>query len=191
MKLSQLFSLIALIFSATLTLTSQSFHLTESDFTVSGTSNIHDWVSDVTQVTWDGDFTFSEDGLTRIEDVNVTIPVTGIVSSKGRIMDKKTYAALQSESYPNITYSMTNCTLRKDGTSTVANTKGRLTIAGQSQTVAIVVRIDQLANGNLKITGDYTLKMTDYGVDPPTALLGTLTTGDEVSLHFDLIISPL
>jgi hypothetical protein len=33
--------------------------------------------------------------------------------------------------------------------------------------------------------------MTDFGIDPPTALLGTLKTRDEVTVYFDVTVSPL
>ena len=173
-----------------LSLQSQSYNLTNSDFTITGTSNLHDWESEVTQVNWSGNFTFSEGGLESINNVRVTIPVTGIESSKGRIMDKKTHEALNSDKHPRITFTMSSCVLRKSGDHMLATAKGQLTVAGASRTVAIPVRIDQLANGQIKATGDYNLRMTDYGIDPPTALLGTLTTGDEVGLHFKLTFSP-
>jgi hypothetical protein len=43
----------------------------------------------------------------------------------------------------------------------------------------------------IRTTGRLALKMTDFGVDPPTALLGTLRTGDEVTVYFDVTVSPL
>lgn len=190
MRPQQLFLTTALIIGLSLALNSQSYHLTESDFSITGTSNLHDWESEVTKVTWTGTFQFSEGGLEGISNVRVSIPVEGISSSKGRIMDKKTYGALQSDEHPNISYNLTNCAVTKQGDVFIADTKGRLTIAGTTRTIPFEVRINQLPNGQLVATGDYNLKMTDYGIDPPTALLGTLTTGDEVGLHFKLIFSP-
>ncbi len=190
MRLQQFFLTIALIIGLGLALNSQSYQLTESDFSITGTSNLHDWESQVTKVTWSGNFQFSEGGLESINNVRVSIPVEGIVSSKGRIMDKKTYGALQSDEHPNISYSLSNCAVTRQGDALVANTKGRLTIAGTTRTIPIEILINQLPNGQLVATGDYSLTMSDYGIDPPTALLGTLTTGDEVGLHFKLIFSP-
>lgn len=190
MRLLQFFLTTALIIGLGLGLNSQSYQLTESDFSITGTSNLHDWESEVTKMTWSGTFQFSEGGLESIKNVRVSIPVEGIISSKGRIMDKKTYGALQSDKHPNISYSLANCAVSRRGDRFVAQTKGRLTVAGTTRTAPIEILINELSNGQLVVTGDYSLKMTDYGIEPPTALLGTLTTGDEVGLHFKLTLSP-
>jgi hypothetical protein len=33
--------------------------------------------------------------------------------------------------------------------------------------------------------------MSDYGMKPPTAMLGTIKTGDAVTVHFDLVANAL
>lgn len=181
---------LALFTTLAFTLNGQSYKLTNADFSITGTSNLHDWESQVSKVNWRGEFILSEGGVEAIRNVAISIPVTGIISSKGRIMDKKTHTALQAEAFPNITYSLTSSTITKNGNRMIANTKGSLTVTGTTRTVSIPVQIEQLANGQIRASGNYTLKMTDYGIEPPTALLGSLTTGDEVSLHFKLSFSP-
>ena len=34
--------------------------------------------------------------------------------------------------------------------------------------------------------GELTLKMSDYEISPPTALMGTIKTGDEVTIRFSI-----
>jgi len=45
-----------------------------------------------------------------------------------------------------------------------------------------------LPNGDIEFSGTKKLRMTDYKVDPPTAMLGALTTGDEVILQFKVVL---
>ena len=46
------------------------------------------------------------------------------------------------------------------------------------------VKISMPAKGTMQFAGVQTIKMTDYGVTPPVALFGTLTTGDEITINF-------
>src|SRR2546430_10912861 len=48
------------------------------------------------------------------------------------------------------------------------------------------VSIEKLADGKLKITGSTLLKMTDYGITPPTTL-GLFTTDDDLKIKFEWI----
>ena len=47
---------------------------------------------------------------------------------------------------------------------------------------------DMLNSGDVEISGSKKLKMTDYNIDPPTALMGTMTTGDEVEIEFRIVL---
>jgi polyisoprenoid-binding protein YceI len=46
------------------------------------------------------------------------------------------------------------------------------------------------AGGDQSITfnGSKKIKMTDFGISPPTALMGTMTTGDEVEVIFQVTL---
>jgi hypothetical protein len=45
-------------------------------------------------------------------------------------------------------------------------------------------------NDSVQLEGFLSLDMTDYGVDPPTAILGTLHTGDKVTVRFVVTAHP-
>jgi len=36
------------------------------------------------------------------------------------------------------------------------------------------------------VTGSYKFKMSSFGIDPPRAMLGTIRTGDEVTIKFKI-----
>lgn len=172
-------------------LNSQSFQLRSTEFTISGTSNLHDWVSEVTEVNWQGQFSFADNELQSVNGVKLTIPVEGIISSKGRIMDNKTHNALLVDDHPNITFKVSNANIATTQAGTYSlQVKGSLTMAGTSRTITIPVKMIQQADGGVQATGSKTLQMTDFGIDPPKALMGALTTGDEVTIRFNLTLSP-
>ena len=43
-----------------------------------------------------------------------------------------------------------------------------------------------VTQGKVQFTGSYTLKMTDFSVKPPTAMFGTIKTGDEITVKFNV-----
>ncbi len=163
-----------------------------SDFTMKilGTSNVHDWVSNVEQIEGTANIDFGEDGMIEIKECAVKIPVESIVSTKGFIMDNKTMKALNSEDYPNITYNLTDFgVVTKTSTGFTTTTTGNLRIAGVTKTKNITITGKELRNGAIEITAKKALKMTDFGIDPPTALMGTMTTGDEVTIEFRIVLN--
>jgi hypothetical protein len=44
------------------------------------------------------------------------------------------------------------------------------------------------ADKSITYKGTYKLKMTDYKIDPPSIMLGAITTGNEVTIKFELLL---
>ena len=68
------------------------------------------------------------------------------------------------------------------------HTIGTLTIAGKENSLSMDVTATRMPDGTVKATGVVPIKMTDYGVKPPTAIFGRLKTGDEVKVNFELTV---
>lgn len=161
------------------------------DFTIEikGTSNLHDWVSSIEKLDGTASVSFSENGDIRIDKCQVSIPVKSIKSSKGSIMDKKTWKALNEKDHATIEYQLTSFdNVIKTGNNFTAYAKGDLTIAGKTNSIYMKVSGTELKSGDVEISGSKKLKMTDYNIDPPTALLGTMTTGDEVTIDYRIVL---
>ena len=83
--------------------------------------------------------------------------------------------------HPQITFAMQTTVIPSFGTTHVI--EGNLTMAGVTRKVKIPVKcIDR--NQKLEISGALEIVMSNYGIDPPKALMGTLKTGDAVQLDF-------
>ncbi|MEZ5056724.1 MAG: YceI family protein [Saprospiraceae bacterium] len=162
-----------------------TYQTKKANVSVLGTSNLHDWEMTGTQASLKGTFDIENGALAGIENVFVEIPVKSIKSSKGSIMDGKTYDALKSDKHPKITFRLKNVNSinPKSGAYEVKAT-GDLTIAGYTKSVLLNVMVKVLPSGELEITGSKDLKMTEYKMEPPTAMFGALTTGDDVTIKF-------
>ena len=156
---------------------------------IKGDSNVKKWESSVKSLTGTSSISFSEAGDFQIETCELSIPVKSILSTKGKTMDKKTWKALKEKDYPNIDYKLTGIEdmVRSENTFT-ALANGDLTIAGTSKKISMNISGTQLENGCIEITGSKDLKMTDFKVKPPTALLGTMKTKDDIIIEFRVIL---
>ncbi|HOZ87535.1 MAG TPA: YceI family protein [Bacteroidia bacterium] len=154
--------------------------------TIHGTSNLHAWDETVGLVSGNGTFTPNSDGSSNLEDINIKMEVRSIRSSKGAVMNNNTYKALKADVYPQIIFSISS-PVKSIQINTVEKTitaKGNLTIAGVTKPVNLLVKIVMLPQGRLLFEGSQSIKMTDYNIKPPTALLGTLKTGNEITIRF-------
>jgi polyisoprenoid-binding protein YceI len=156
---------------------------------IKGTSNLHDWEETGKEVRGNGTFTTEAGELKAINSLWVEVPVKSIKSTKGSVMDNKTYDALKADKHPNITYKLDKVSgLTKKGSSYDINASGTLTIAGTAKKTDLYVQGKVGGDGSLTFNGSKKLKMTDFGIKPPTALMGTMTVGDEVEIVFSVTL---
>ncbi len=149
---------------------------------VSGTSNLHDWdvISNTAIVS--ANIAISANGaITSISALNFTTPVIALKSNHAG-MDKNTYKALKMDANPNIVFTLKNTTV--SGNAIKCN--GILTIAGKSVETDVVVTYKVNTDKTITIIGSKNINMLEYGVEPPTALFGTIKTGKEVVLSFTI-----
>ncbi len=177
-------------FTLTTEISSISYTIDKSTkITIEGTSNVHDWVAHVNKVTGGVEFGVSDDGLIRINECNVNIDVESIKSEKGSIMDNKMFKALKGKEHPSITFKLKSIgSMEKTSSGFKSKVYGYLTVAGTTKVIGFDVVGTELANGNYEVKGSEKLKMTSYNVDPPTAMMGAMTTGDDITIKFQTIL---
>lgn len=82
---------------------------------------------------------------------------------------------LEADSHPNITYKSTSCAANGDR----VDVTGSLNIHGVAKTVKVPMTIAADAT-SFKANGKFTLKHSDFGFEPFTALLGMLRNAPEL-----------
>ena len=185
-KLSILFALLIAGFGL---LAQTEYKLTKSSIKLSGTSTLHDWTADVTKVSGSGQLTFTNNALSGIKSLNITMTTNSIKSSKGETMDKNMMKELKAKDHPTITYNIVKVTsISQKGGGYSLETEGKLTIAGTTKTINMSVT-GTVSGGQVTFKGSKKLKMTDFNVEPPVLFLGTLKTDDNVTISFDVTLS--
>jgi len=163
-----------------------------------GTSTMHDWtVNGVIGGTLELDSKFLADP-TKAQPGKIpatalaVVPVRQLKSYLTK-MDTVMYQALNQAQYPKIEYVLTELTLKETPKSANGpfnfESKGRLAVSGKTNDVSFPVTMTR-SNTTIKTVGAYNLKMTDYGVTPPSPALLPIKTGNEVKLSFDWLTAP-
>lgn len=147
---------------------------------ISGTSTLHDWSMPSSTATGTLVATEEDGKLEEIKSLSVEMPAESIKSGKNG-MDKKAYGALKTDKFKTVKFDLKSAS--KTGETWTLN--GTFTIAGVTKTVSLKAK-EVSANGTHGLSGTYSFKLTDYSITPPTALMGTVKTGDAVKMTFDV-----
>ncbi len=154
--------------------------------TVKGDSNLHAWQA--TTQTLRGGLTIIDE---EIKSLQVSIPVKTLESNKDGL-DKKMYGAMRAEEFPSVTFLLTHSvkpeSLPEGMTGNVRRLTGDLTILSTTKSVDLWVTLENDEAGNLILKGSQDLDMTDFGVEPPKALLGAVKARPGITVDFHWIL---
>lgn len=169
---------------------------------IDGTSTLHDWtvVSQVaggyiemSSYVWDGAL-FNETSMADTAvvpaTVHVEIPILSLQHDGDKEgLEESMYQALKFKAHPTIIFHLTiGQRLPSTSLDQVRITgSGDLTIAGFSRYIDLTVDLIRMSDDRLKVIGETTLKMTDYNIKKPKAMLGMIRTGDEVAIRFEWV----
>jgi polyisoprenoid-binding protein YceI len=177
---------VASSFSLTNGNVSTKFRSANLDVSISGTSSLHDWEMKSKQGKCEVVFDLGEnDKITGVSGLNFTLDATTI-KSEYTMMDNNTYKALKTKTNKNISFVLSSgAVTQSDPSSYLVKVIGNLTIAGKTQKIDLAATAKYNgADKSFTINGSKKLKMTDYGVDPPTAMFGTIKTGNDITISF-------
>lgn len=169
----------------------QSYQSNATTTTVKGTSTLHDWDMTASNGTTRATFTIADGSVTGITALNFTVAAEALKSDRSGL-DKNAYKALGTGKNKNITFTMTNGTVTASGANTFQiRATGNLNIAGTSkQTTITATGRYNAADKSITVNGTTQFKMTEYKVTPPTVMMGTIKTGDDVTIEYNVKLMP-
>ncbi|WP_348797803.1 YceI family protein [Flavobacterium adhaerens] len=174
--------ILTLFFSVT-TQAQKTYNLDiKTSFSVSGTSTLHDWVMQSTAKTGTANLTVNNSKLEQINNIDITLPAESIKSEK-KSMDKVAYGTLKTDKFKNIRYVLKSAEKVNE---TTWNLTGTYTIAGVSKVFKTQVKSTVASNGVVTLQGSNKITFTEFGMKSPTAMLGTIKTGEDLTIKFNL-----
>lgn len=122
-----------------------------------------------------------------IVNVRVVIPVRSLKC--GGELENNMYKTLNATQFPYVIYKLTNYDIVAE-TATAstfsAATQGELTIAGKENPIQMTIDAARGSDGVVSATSTQAIKMSAFGIKPPTFMLGTLRVGDQLKVKFTL-----
>jgi len=150
---------------------------------VLGSSNIHDWTMASSAMESQGDFNLADH---RLQNLVFRMAFTSL-KSESSSMDDRTYKAVNASKYPYISYKLTSAeVVPGNKNSYLIKTVGDLTIAGVTQHISVDVTAVVNADNSITCSGSKKIQLTDYGIKPPTFLLGAMKVANDLTIQFNL-----
>ena len=153
---------------------------------ISGTSTLHDWDMKSTNGDFSGHFTLNAAGvITAIPSITFSTNVLELKSGKGA-MDKNAYKTLKTEKAPLVNFqSNSNTVTNLNGGNFLVKAIGKLTLAGTTRDAEVVATCKVNTDNSIAVTGTKKVSMKDFAMEPPSFMMGTIKTGNDVTLKFD------
>lgn len=160
--------------------------------TLSGTSTLHDWDMKSNLATFEANFTINgSNAITMVNGLSFSTKAENLKSGHDA-MDKNAYVALKSDKSPILTYTSNKSTITKlDATTYSVKTTGKLTIAGTTLDEEIDATCKVNSDKSITVMGSKKISMKDFGMSAPTFMMGTVQTGNDVVLKFDMKLTKL
>jgi polyisoprenoid-binding protein YceI len=116
-----------------------------------------------------------------------SVPTMKLDCSNGT-MNNHMRKAIAAEKFGEISFALKSYeAVAEAGAATKGTLRGDLTIKGVAKEVVLPVEFVAAGDG-LRVKGTYALKMTDWGVEPPKLMMGTMKVREMVTVSFDLLL---
>ena len=167
--------------------------LSAARVSISGTSNIHPFTASTTDVRMsrlalapaDSERLQSAARPGGVEAFEITIRAASLTSPKDGL-DKNMHKALKTGDHPDITFKLTR--LDAGAAPNTVKAVGLLKIAGVEKEVTLPLK-DAVNASTITVIGEYALLMTDYGIKPPTAMLGMAKADNKITITFETVLA--
>lgn len=165
----------------------------QSRLWVSGTSTTRDFecqaTSFVTEVDARGPGAASAivAGQKAVTTVTVDVPAAKLDCRNGT-MNSHMLKALKATEHPTISFRLSSYDLAPENDGALVTLNGALTLGGVTKEISMTALAADQGAGVLKVTGSHELRMREYGLKPPSLMLGTLKVNERVNVGFDLYL---
>jgi polyisoprenoid-binding protein YceI len=165
----------------------------ESKLWFDGKSTVRDWSCKATQI--DAAIDGASDataavlkGEKAVRTVTLTFPVAKLDCANGT-MNGHMMKALNATKHEAIAFTLTGYELTA-GSPTKGTLTGTLLLNGVTRPITMPAEFVTAASGALRVTGKYSLTMTEWQVQPPKLMMGALKVNPIIVVNFDLQLQP-
>lgn len=157
----------------------------QSRFWIDGTSTVGAYTCEAEGVSGYG---LLGDG--RELAAEVVVPVRAFDCGSGP-QNRDFYRALRADAHPTIRFELERADVLdaevRPGAPVRVRATGTLRIAGTARSVTLVATGRHLSDGRVALQGSQNLRMSDFGIEPPSHALGLIRAHDAIVARFDLV----
>ena len=122
-----------------------------------------------------------------VRAVELQIP-TERLDCKNGTMNEHMLKALKAKANPTIDFRLASYDLAKAGDGIRVTLDGTLTIGGVEKPISLIATAEEDSSGALHVVGSHEVRMTQWGLKPPSLMLGTMKVDERIKVQFDLLL---
>jgi YceI-like domain len=158
----------------------------DSYLTVAGTSTLHEWTMTSKEGKYRASFEVDEKGTpSKLNSLILKVRSESLKSGHTG-MDKNAYSTLNTDVYKTITFNLASATI----VSTKIQCEGSLTVAGVTKRISVDATFKVLPDKSLQCSGTKKINMSDFDIEAPSFMFGTVKTGNEMTVSFKVNLVP-
>ena len=125
-------------------------------------------------------------GQKAVSAAVVRVPAAKLDCGNGK-MNEHMLKALKATENPVIAYKVATYEIARVDGAIQSTLSGTLTLGGVEKPLVVIAKVRE-EGGMLRVSGTQKVAMSDFGLKPPTLMMGTLKVGNEVTVGFDLLL---
>jgi polyisoprenoid-binding protein YceI len=126
-------------------------------------------------------------GQKAVTAVVVTVPAAKLDCKNGT-MNEHMLKALGAKANPNIVFELASYELAKADGAMQVTLAGQLTLGGVERPITIVANATAGPAGTLRVSGTHEVRMKEWGLKPPSLMMGTMKVNERIKVGFDLVL---
>ena len=126
-------------------------------------------------------------GTKAVQTAELSVPAASLDCRNGT-MNEHMLKALKAKEHPTITFRIASYEIAKAGDGVDGTAVGDLTLGGVKKQVTVTAHAIEQPNGALRLTGSHDVRMTEFGLKPPSLMMGTMKVNEKVKVSFDLVL---
>jgi polyisoprenoid-binding protein YceI len=126
-------------------------------------------------------------GERGVSGVELTVPVAQMDCGNGTMNDHMR-KALKATEHPEIVFHLSSYDLAKAAEGVQATINGTLSLGGVEKPIVVNAEVKEGADGALHVEGVHEVMMKEYGLKPPSLMMGTMKVNERVKVRFDLLL---
>lgn len=127
-------------------------------------------------------------GQKGVDGVQVTVTSKALDCRNGT-MNGHMLKAIKADEFPTITFALATYELEQLEGATKVAMQGTLTLGGVAKEIEVMATARAGPDNTLLVSGTHALNMTDYGLKPPSLMLGTMKVHNKLTVGFELILA--